>query len=237
MTLATKWRPSPNFTPGRAGHNPVWSFGDPNTWFVVHTTVGNFAAADARFRSATGGASPTYMIDVDGTLYQYVKETDGPWTNGTMQGIGSNLDSITVECVDNGRYNSPRDPRQLEKLAQLMADVHKRRGIPLVHRGPGGGVLGHKECQGSSTACPDSLLGQLPGVIHRANEILRPPAPVPPKPPAPVPPAPIPVPVPPPAPVPVPPVPEPVPPVPDPAPVDDRTWLEKFLDYLRGVGR
>jgi hypothetical protein len=146
---------------------------------VIHTTVSTRASADARFRSPTGGASPTYMIDVDGTIYQYVRETDAPWTNGTMVGQGSNLDSITVENVDNGKYNSPRDPRQLEALAQLLADVHRRRAIPLVHRGKGGGVLGHRECEGANTACPDSLLQAFPAILARANAIANPPKPVP----------------------------------------------------------
>lgn len=178
--LTVTWRPSPNFTPGRAGHNPNWTAADPNTWFVIHTTVSDFASADARFRSSTGGASPTYMIDRAGKIWQYVKETDAPWTNGTMSGYGSNLDSITVEVVDNKAYNSPRTPAQYEALAQLMADVYRRRKIPMVHRAKGGGVLGHKECSGASTACPDSLLGDFPRILARVAAILAPAPPPPP---------------------------------------------------------
>lgn len=217
MTIAVKWVGSPNYFPNRLGHNPNWSAKDPNTWIVDHTTVGTLAAALARFKSPTGGASATYVIDVDGTIYQCVKETDGPWTNGVNAGVGSNLDSITIEHVDNGNYDGPRTPRQIEASAQLHADISRRRGIPLIHRRNGGGVIGHKECAGASTRCPDAL--PVDAIIKRANAILHPPAPVPAPKPVP-PPAPVPVPLPVPAPVPPPaPVPDPVPPIVPPLPV------------------
>lgn len=174
--MKVTWVGSPNYTPGRAGHNPNWANTDPNTWIVDHTTVGTLAAALARFKSPTGGASATYVIDVNGAIYQTVRETDGPWTNGTMQGYGSNLDSITIEHVDNGNFDGARDPRQIEASAQLHADIHHRRGIPLIHRKAGGGVLGHRECTGASTRCPDAL--PIDKIIARAIAISTPPKPV-----------------------------------------------------------
>lgn len=183
MTLAVKWIGSPNFFPGRLGHNPNWTPADPNTWIVLHTTVSTRDSAASRFTSATGGASPTYMIDLDGSIYQYVKEDDGPWTNGVNQGVGSNLDSITIEHVDNKDYNGPRTPELYEASAQLVADIARRRGIPLLHRGGGGGVIGHREVAtpGNQTACPDGL--DVDRIIARANAILNPPPPPPPPPP------------------------------------------------------
>lgn len=232
--MKVTWVGSPNYTPGRAGHNPQWTKADPNTWIVDHTTVGTLAAALARFRSATGGASSTYVVDVNGTIYQCVRETDAPWTNGTMSGYGSNLDSITIEHVDNGNYNGPRDPRQIEASAQLHADISRRRGIPLIHRKAGGGVIGHRECTNASTACPDAL--PIDRIIARANQILHPPAPAP---------APVPVPAPAPPPAPIPPAP-PVPPIPDPGPVPappppvppapvPAPQGETFMDWLKRI--
>jgi hypothetical protein len=218
MTLAVKWIGSPNFFPGRLGHNPNWTAGDLNTWIVLHTTVSSRDNAAARFTSSAGQASPTYMVDLDGSIYQYVREEDGPWTDGVNDGVGSNLDSITIEHVDNKDYNGPRTPELYEASAQLVADISRRRGIPLVHRGVDGGVIGHRECAqpGGATACPDGL--DVARIIARAIAINNPPAPVPVPPPAPPPPPPAPVPPPEPAPVP-PPVPEPAPaPVPEPVP-------------------
>lgn len=177
------WIGSPNYFPGRDGHNPNWTAADPNSWIVLHTTVSTRDNAAARFTSPSGGASATYMVDLDGTIYQYVREDDGPWTDGVNDGVGSNLDSITIEHVDNKDYNGPRTPELYEASAQLVADISRRRGIPLIHRQGGGGVIGHRECAapGGQTACPDGL--DVDRIIARANEILHPPpAPPPPTP-------------------------------------------------------
>lgn len=180
MTLKVRWVASPNYTPGRAGHNPMWTKADPNTWIVLHTQVGRQAASIASFQSPARQASSTYLVALDGSIVQMVKETDAPWTNGTMAGIGSNLDSITIEHEDGGDYNGPRTPALYEASAQLVADIARRRGIPLIHRGAGGGVLRHRECQGAATACPDSL--DIGRIIARAVVINTPPKPAPPPP-------------------------------------------------------
>lgn len=222
MTLAVKWVGSPNYTPGRNGHNPNWTEADPNTWIVLHTMVGTEAAARARFENPQAQASSHYGVCLNGSIVQYVKEADAAWTNGTFaDNPGSNLDSITIEHEDDGNFNGPRTPELYEASAQLLADIHRRRGIPLVHRKAGGGVLGHHECgpTGIATGCPDSL--DINRIIARANEILNPPKPAPAPPPSPTPAPPAPVPAPPvPAPEPVPPptpAPQP-PPQPSPAP-------------------
>ena len=244
MTLAVRWLGSPNYSPGRDGHNPNWTAADPNSWIVLHTMVGTEAAANARFQNPTQKASATYGVCLDGRIVQWVREADAAWANGTYaDNPGSNLDSISIEHEDGGNFNGPRTPALYEASAQLLADIHRRRGIPLVHRGTGGGVLGHKECKGASTACPDSL--DIARILKRANEILHPPPPAPvPPPPAPAP-APLPVPVPPvPPPAPVPPPPAPVPPPPAPPgpppspapvpPVDPWAWLRYLIARLLG---
>lgn len=221
--MKVTWVGSPNYTPGRAGHNPTWTKADPNTWIVLHTMVGTLAGTIAAFKTPARQASSTYGVGLNGAIVQFVRETDAPWTNGTMSGVGSNLDSITIECEDGGNFNGPRTPALYEAVAQLVADISRRRGIPLIHRGSGGGVIRHRECHGASTACPDSL--DVPRIIARAIAINHPPAPVPvppapPVPDPPVPPAPVP-------PAPVPPVPAPPGPRPDPG--------ETFMDWLKRI--
>lgn len=171
--MIVTWRGSPNYTPGRAGHNPNWAPDDPNTWIVLHTMVGWKEGTRIAFASPARQASSNYGVNLDGSIDQYVREEDAPWTNGTMQGVGSNLDSITIECEDGGDYNGPRTSELYESAAQLVADISRRRGIPLIHRRDGGGVLAHRECDGASTACYDSLDGDR--IIARAIAILNPP--------------------------------------------------------------
>jgi N-acetylmuramoyl-L-alanine amidase len=172
------WVGSPNFSPGRDGHNPSWTAADPNTWIVLHTSVSTLADLLAGFASPARQASSHYAVDLDGTIYQFVKETDAAWTNGTYaDNPGSNLDSITIEHVDNKDYNGPRTPELYEASAQLVADISRRRGIPLVHRRANGGVIGHRECgpNGIATGCPDGL--DVDRIIARAIEINNPPKP------------------------------------------------------------
>jgi hypothetical protein len=162
------WIGSPNYSPGRNGHNVDWTPADQAVWIVLHTMVGWRAGTRAAFLSAARQASSTYGAMLDGSRDQYVKESDGPWTNGTMAGVGSNLDAITIECEDGGDYNGPRTPALYQSVAQLVADIASRHNIPLLHRRVGGGVIGHHECDGSSTACPDSL--DIDRVIREAIE-------------------------------------------------------------------
>lgn len=152
-----RWVPSPNYSPGRNGHHIGWTQADPSSWLVVHTMVGWMAATISAFQSVARQASSTWAVGLDGSLVQFVLVTNGPWTNGTMQGVGSNLDSETIEFEDGGNFNGPRTPQMYAAGAILLAWRSEQTKIPLVHRGVGGGVLGHKECYGSSTACPDGL--------------------------------------------------------------------------------
>src|SRR4029077_9651795 len=97
MALRVRWVGSPNFTPGRAGHNPNWTPADPNSWIVMHTMVGTMAGTVAAFQSPARQASSTYGVGLDGSIVQFVKETDAAWANGTYaDNPGSNLDSISI---------------------------------------------------------------------------------------------------------------------------------------------
>lgn len=173
-----KWIPSPNYFPGRAGHNPNWTKTDPNTWIVCHTQVGWMAGTIAAFQSPARQASANYLVGLDGSIVYMVRVTDGPWTDGTNSGVGSNYDSITIEFEDGGNYNGPRTAALYEAGAQLIAAIAKGHNIPLIHRGAGGGVIGHRECSGASTACPDTL--NYLGMIARAIVINNPKPPPPP---------------------------------------------------------
>jgi hypothetical protein len=155
---AIRWVGSPNYSPNRDGHNVDWTPADPTVWIVLHTMDGTLANTIVSFGSVARQASSTYGIGLDGSIVQFVKETDAAWANGTYaDNPGSNLDSISIEHEDDGDFNGPRTLALYMASAQLVADISKRHSIPLVHQGTGGGVLRHKECNGASTACPDSL--------------------------------------------------------------------------------
>lgn len=146
---AATWLGSPNFTADRDGHDMAIQ----PAYVVLHTMVGTVAGANSRFQQASEQASATYGVGLDGRLYQWVDEKDAPWTNGTWSNPGSNADSITIEHEDGGDYNGPRTPELYAASAALVRDVCTRYGIPIDRQH----VIGHRECTGASTACPDAL--------------------------------------------------------------------------------
>lgn len=147
---AALWLGTPNFTPGRAGHD----MSQPS-WVVLHTMVGTVGQAAARFSQASEQASATYGVGLDGRYYQWVDEADAAWANGAtgQGGKGDNLDSISIEHEDAGDYDGPRTPALYVASAALVRDVCLRYGVPLDRDH----VIGHRECDFASTSCPDGL--------------------------------------------------------------------------------
>lgn len=148
---AATWLGSPNFTPGRAGHD----MSQPS-WVVLHTMVGTVQAANSRFQLPAQEASATYGVGLDGRVYQWVDERDAAWANGNTGtgGVGDNLDAISIEHEDGGDFNGPRTPALYAASAALVRAICRRYGIPIDRRH----VIGHRECTlNAPTSCPDTL--------------------------------------------------------------------------------
>lgn len=145
-----QWLGSPNFSPNRNGHDMTQP-----SWIVIHTMVGSLASANSRFQQSSQQASATYGVSLKGEIVQWVDEGDGAWANGATGrgGKGDNLDSISIEHEDNGDYNGPRTPELYAASAWLVHDICQRYAVPIDRAH----VIGHRECDFSSTACPDAL--------------------------------------------------------------------------------
>lgn len=145
-----QWLGSPNFSPNRNGHDMTQP-----SWIVIHTMVGSLASANSRFQQSSQQASATYGVGLDGHIVEWVDERDAAWANGATGrgGKGDNLDSISIEHEDNGDYNGPRTPELYAASAWLVHDICQRYAVPIDR----GHVIGHRECDFSSTACPDAL--------------------------------------------------------------------------------
>lgn len=144
------WLGSPNFTLNRNGHDMTQP-----SWVVLHTMVGTLTAANARFQQSAEQASATYGVALDGTVSQWVDEKDAAWANGAsgQGGKGDNWDSISIEHEDAGDYNGPRTPELYAASADLVYDVCTRYSVPIDRAH----IIGHRECDFASTACPDAL--------------------------------------------------------------------------------
>lgn len=161
--MESMWIGSPNFTPGRTGKI---------THITLHVMGGFLAGTDSTFLNSRNRVSATYGIGSDGTVHQYVKESDTAWADGNIQ---SNATGISIE--HEGGYPSARfTDACAEASAQLCADIAQRYGFgKLVHDGTRGNVWLHREIPGSThPACPDLAVNgiDVDKIIIRANQIL-----------------------------------------------------------------
>lgn len=142
MTLTIIRRPSDHHGERLNGVKP--------TFLIMHYTETQDAqTADGYFTGAlphpTGGrVSPHYMIDIDGTVTQYVEENRRAWHAGESQwgGVSDiNTHSIGIELVNHGpRYGYKDFPlAQMQALIGLSHDIVSRHDIPAHH------VLGHSD--------------------------------------------------------------------------------------------
>jgi N-acetylmuramoyl-L-alanine amidase CwlA len=145
---------SPNFTPGRNGHDLVT---EPR-YVVIHTMVGTIESANSRFQQASQAVSAHYGVGLDGRLVQWVREEDAAWHAGDFM---VNLDSIGIEHEDGGRYDDPRPDALYQASAGLVRDVCQRYGMPIDAQH----VRPHKAF--SATRCPDAL--DIDRIIREAN--------------------------------------------------------------------
>jgi N-acetylmuramoyl-L-alanine amidase len=163
---------SPNFTPTRLGYKVIG--------VVIHTTVGTLADTDAIFQNTLRQTSAQYAIDISSALiHQYVAEANIAWQCGVFYPSAAsplaNANTIGMEHVDNGNYNSPRPDVLYQTSSDLLMDICHRyaniscplcgtnhpNGIPIdrVH------IRKHSEIV--ATGCPDTL--DIERIVAMAN--------------------------------------------------------------------
>ncbi len=161
--MESTWIGSPNFMPGRSG---------TINHITLHVMGGFLAGTDSTFKNPQNQVSATYGIGSDGTIHQYVKESDTAWADGNAR---SNATGISIE--HEGGYPTARfTDACAEASAQLCADIAKRYGFGrLVHDGTKGNVWLHREIPGSThPSCPDIAVNgiDVDKIITRANQLL-----------------------------------------------------------------
>jgi N-acetylmuramoyl-L-alanine amidase len=101
--------------------------------FVLHYTVspnrpgwGDVNAVVHEFDVAAFQASSNYVEDNEGHCAYIVREVDKAWTQAA-----ANPFSISVEVINTGHEPTYAGTAGLHQLAVIIADVHKRWGIPI----------------------------------------------------------------------------------------------------------
>ncbi len=76
-------------------------FGAPQqpSYVVIHTIGGSIASADSKFKDAASQASTHYGVGLDGSVVQWVNESDTAYQAGNW---GFDLSSIGVHHEDDG---------------------------------------------------------------------------------------------------------------------------------------
>ena len=159
------WIGSPNHYNGRNGHHV--------THITLHIMVGRLTGTDSVFQSSGSAASAHYGIDGNGTIHQYVKESDGSWSDANYT---SNNSTISIEH-EGGMAGIPCTQACMDASAALCADIARRYGWDhLWHDRLNGNIWLHREVPGTDHAgCPDLAPNGLDVnyVINKANEILQ----------------------------------------------------------------
>lgn len=162
--MNVQWVGSPNHYNGRGGYSI--------THITLHIMVGYLAGTDSMFASPDSQVSAHYGIGGDGTIHQYVAETDGSYSDANYM---SNNSTISIEH-EGGLPNVACTRECMDASAELCADIARRQGWDhLWHDGLAGNVWLHREIPGTDHAsCPDLAPNGLDVgyVINKANQIL-----------------------------------------------------------------
>lgn len=165
MSDRITWIGTPNYTPGRGGNHV--------DHITLHIMAGYLAGTDSTFQDASRGTSATYGIGADGTIHQYVRESDTPWSDSDWL---SNQTGISIEH-EGGLPQAKCTRACMDASARLCADIARRYGwTRLWHNGTFGNIYLHREIPGSThTTCPDLAPNGLDVqyVINQANLILQ----------------------------------------------------------------
>jgi len=151
---------------------------------VGHHMAGTDAEGVARAMiSGSRQVSSNYIITNEGEIWCMVDEGLRAWTSGSGSdgGKGAAIDrrAITVEIENQSTVGWTISPAAFNAFAALLADVHKRLGVPLSRAN----MIGHREewerwRASYPTACPGGL--NMDAAVATAAKSLQP-APEPPK--------------------------------------------------------
>jgi len=115
---------------------------------VIHTMVGTWQAAAARFDNPTSKVSAHYGVKLDGGLIHWLEEYNTAYHAGNY---AMNQRSIGIEHEDGGDYNGVRPDVLYTTSANLVRDICKFYNIPIDRQH----ILKHSEV--IATGCPDAL--------------------------------------------------------------------------------
>jgi N-acetylmuramoyl-L-alanine amidase len=152
MALEIRWIGSKHKNKGRGGFRPEA--------VVIHVMEGTLVGTDSWFNNPASKVSAHYGVGRDGTIHQYVSETDTAFHAGRRSkptwgmikdGINPNLYTIGIEHEGDGGSAWP--PAMYEATTALIRDICMRWSIPIDRDH----IIGHREIYSAKT-CPGSAV-------------------------------------------------------------------------------
>jgi hypothetical protein len=137
---------------------------------VIHTMVGSWQTAAAKFDNLSSNVSAHYGVKLDGTLIHWLEEYYTAYHAGDYL---MNQRSIGIEHEDGGDYNGTRPDILYATSAKLVADICHFYSIPIDRKH----ILKHSEVSDAPTGCPDSL--DIERIVRQAVLVLPPGLPTP----------------------------------------------------------
>lgn len=143
---------------------------------VIHISAGSLTSMTSWFSTPNSQASAHYGIGKDGTILQYVLETDKAWTQGNVNkpsssivisrpSINPNLYCLSIENEGQDLQNAPQT--QIEALCSLIKDIAGRWNIPLDRTH----IIGHWEIDSKNRPyCPSPNHDLLDKIVAKLNE-------------------------------------------------------------------
>lgn len=128
---------------------------------VIHVTEGGAASVISWFSSPEAKVSAHYMVEMNGTVVQFVREDDEAWAQGRVErptasvvlsrpDQNPNAYCISIEHEGDGEHELT--PAQRASSVALIRDIAARHNIPIDRRH----ILGHHEIFAPKT-CPGAI--------------------------------------------------------------------------------
>lgn len=115
---------------------------------LIHTMVGTWKSAAARFANPASKVSAHYGVKKDGGIIHWLEET---YTGYHAGDYSMNQRSIGIEHEDGGDYNGVRPDTLYITSSKLVRDICKYYNIPIDRQH----IIKHSEVV--ATGCPDAL--------------------------------------------------------------------------------
>ena len=129
------WKPVPNCWKGRQGERV--------RGIVLHASEGGRASVWSWFRNRESEVSAHYLVNKDGTVWQFVDTADTAWANGVVNSPdrtipwldeclerGQNPNRLTVSVETERTWRESLTAPQYAALVALLRDLLARYGLP-----------------------------------------------------------------------------------------------------------